>query len=108
MKKELSEEDQANAQRRAQAEGMRTRGLAAFARPISSVALCATVYTKGKKSAQQHHIDEIQEGEVVLAPWIDKKHEFEVVRELVGRKADTISFMRKKGKVSICAFKEEK
>ena len=64
MKKELSEEDQANAQRRAQAEGMRTRGLAAFARPISSVALCATVYTKGKKSAQQHHIDEIQEGEV--------------------------------------------
>lgn len=105
---------------------MRVKGFAAFARPVSSTALCATVYVPmkdgpepgnvpkkrkvaaktPKKKDLKHHIDEIYEGEVVLAPWIDARHGLPAILELYGRGADTICVMRKKGKVAICGFKE--
>lgn len=37
-----------NTHRILEAEGMRARGLPAFARPVSSTALCATVYIPQK------------------------------------------------------------
>jgi hypothetical protein len=59
-----------------------------------------------KKSALSPHVDEIQEGDIVIAPWIDAKHGTAAILEIYGRGAETISILRKKGKVSICGFKE--
>jgi len=61
---------------------------------------------KKKKRDLRYHIDEITEGEVVLAPWIDAKHAAPAILELYGRGVDTICVMRKKRKVAICGFKE--
>jgi len=61
---------------------------------------------KVKKRDLNYHIDEIYEGEVVIAPWIDAKHGLPAILELYGRGADTICVMRKKRKVAICGFKD--
>lgn len=107
---------------------LKKSGLPAFERPPLSVALCATVYVpvkdgpeygevnipnkgtvkihKKKELDLNYHIDEIHEGEIVIAPWIDAKHGPPAILELYGREADTICVMRKEDKVAICGFKE--
>lgn len=83
---------------------LRKKGLPSFERPQKSVAFCAEFHKGGTRPL----IVQIEEGDIVIAPWFNKKYERQVVNMIMEYdEVDAISIMRSKGKASVCAFKKE-